>query len=887
MAEPRSAMKEFRALDRKRAGEGLTPAEEARYAELRDLVEPDVGAGTLQGGFDVDAAAALLRESLLPAGTRDRASTAAAAEPELAVPAGAASGVEGELPDPPDATLAEGELSPPPEEAAADMDALLDSTFSDAPAAYAGQDASAGWAPGEPSWGDDEAGESAEAAQAWDPNVSPSEPAQPWDPDGPPHDPAQAWDPNAEYDPSAQPYDPNAQPYDPNALPYDPNALPYDPSALPYDPSALPYDPSAAPYDASQPYDPSAVPYDAGEPYDPDAAPYDSALPHDTDGALLDSAQHEAASAPPPEGAEPYELEPLGAESEASAWAGPEPFETSVSDAAETGATGGSAAWDPGSLVDGAEALDRGAEPWSGATDAVAGEAWETTSLLEVSEGGDALSAAEEAFAGTDAEGAPQASAPSLDEDAAPFPPPGWDAEPELPAPVPVEASALGEYDETGGVAVPTDDAELASLLPLEAADGAETGDFPEPLAPALGEYDDTAGFGRSLPVPPPDLREEGSGFHAAQIADGAPAPFLAESALDDPFQRDAGGSFDASADATVPEWASDGTAIPPWEESYPLGAAPHQLDELAMPEATAELAALEPVEPAPSPDAEDFTIDFDEGGASLHAGAASTASADADLGREPAGADSDLELPAEVGGGLSPEREPALAPEPPGADPVLDFSRPDFSGGDAGDHDRAPSSRSYLTPPSAPPFAPAAVPTLELEDALGAPEEIPTIEGEEILEEIPDAAADPLQPLDLGRAARAPEAQPEILYRLPGVHRVVVHTVEGQVRRGVLEEPDLAAATLALAPQPGGPPEDLASDRVKAIFFMLSPGEPAPAPEGKKVRVTFDDGRQVAGFSPDYDESGPGFFMVPGDTRTSTGRIWVYRAAARAIAVT
>jgi hypothetical protein len=42
-----------------------------------------------------------------------------------------------------------------------------------------------------------------------------------------------------------------------------------------------------------------------------------------------------------------------------------------------------------------------------------------------------------------------------------------------------------------------------------------------------------------------------------------------------------------------------------------------------------------------------------------------------------------------------------------------------------------------------------------------------------------------------------------------------------------------------------------------------------------------------VAGFSPDYDESGPGFFMVPGDTRTSTGRIWVYRAAARAIAVT
>jgi len=106
-------------------------------------------------------------------------------------------------------------------------------------------------------------------------------------------------------------------------------------------------------------------------------------------------------------------------------------------------------------------------------------------------------------------------------------------------------------------------------------------------------------------------------------------------------------------------------------------------------------------------------------------------------------------------------------------------------------------------------------------------------------------------------------------------------------VRRGVLDAPDLAAAALALAAQPGAPSEDLATDRVKAIFFMLAPGEAAPAAEGKKVRVTFKDGRQVAGFSPDYDESGPGFFMVPGDTRTNTGRIWVYRAAARAISVT
>jgi hypothetical protein len=112
------------------------------------------------------------------------------------------------------------------------------------------------------------------------------------------------------------------------------------------------------------------------------------------------------------------------------------------------------------------------------------------------------------------------------------------------------------------------------------------------------------------------------------------------------------------------------------------------------------------------------------------------------------------------------------------------------------------------------------------------------------------------------------------------------VHTVEGQVKRGVLEDADLAAASLGLAPQPGGAPELVGTDKVKAIFFMLSPGEKAPAPEGKKVRVTFRDGRQIAGFSADYDETGPGFFMIPGDTRTNTGRIWVYRAAVKQVAV-
>ncbi len=129
--------------------------------------------------------------------------------------------------------------------------------------------------------------------------------------------------------------------------------------------------------------------------------------------------------------------------------------------------------------------------------------------------------------------------------------------------------------------------------------------------------------------------------------------------------------------------------------------------------------------------------------------------------------------------------------------------------------------------------------------------------------------------------------AEPNPGYLVAGVHRVVIHTLEGQVKRGFLQDADLAAAALSLAPAPGAElVEPVPVENVKAVFFMLAPGEQPPAPEGNKVRVVFRDGRQVAGFSPDYQEGVFGFFMIPADTRTSTGRIWVYQTAVRQVAV-
>jgi hypothetical protein len=115
------------------------------------------------------------------------------------------------------------------------------------------------------------------------------------------------------------------------------------------------------------------------------------------------------------------------------------------------------------------------------------------------------------------------------------------------------------------------------------------------------------------------------------------------------------------------------------------------------------------------------------------------------------------------------------------------------------------------------------------------------------------------------------------------GEHRVILHTMEGGVKRGSICDVDLAGALVGLTTGPAAF-EDVPRDRVKAIFFMLAPGSRAPAPEGTKVRVTFRDGRQVAGFSNDYKSTAIGFFVVPADNRTNTERIFIYRHAVSAV---
>jgi hypothetical protein len=110
------------------------------------------------------------------------------------------------------------------------------------------------------------------------------------------------------------------------------------------------------------------------------------------------------------------------------------------------------------------------------------------------------------------------------------------------------------------------------------------------------------------------------------------------------------------------------------------------------------------------------------------------------------------------------------------------------------------------------------------------------------------------------------------------GEHRVIIHTHEGQVKRGVIRDTDVRAKAIAI--EQSGQSERVPTERIKAIFFMKAPGGSEPPATGQKIRVTLADGRQVLGFSTDFQSEAPGFFLVPADVRTNTSRIYLFRSA-------
>ncbi len=179
---------------------------------------------------------------------------------------------------------------------------------------------------------------------------------------------------------------------------------------------------------------------------------------------------------------------------------------------------------------------------------------------------------------------------------------------------------------------------------------------------------------------------------------------------------------------------------------------------------------------------------------------------------------------------------------------------------------------------PAAPP--PSAVSYPPLQTRVATPIAAPPAPAEPT-PAVPVPAAPPGDPFD--RSGLALSGTEPVQIMVEGEHRVILHTVEGQVKRGVIRNANLGADVITLD---GSSVENLPRGRVKAVFFMLAPGARAPVGEGDKVRVTFKDGRQVAGFSKDQRDATMGFFVVPADNRTNTERIFIYRHAVQAVSI-
>ncbi|HVI94218.1 MAG TPA: hypothetical protein VM753_09425, partial [Anaeromyxobacter sp.] len=670
---------------------------------------------------------------------------------------------------------------------------------------------------------------------------------------------AASLDPNADpaaaqqyagFDPSV---DPAAQPYagfDPNV---DPATQPYagfDPSV---DPAAaqpdagfdLGVDPAAQPGAFEAAFETAAV--DATGAFDLAGLGSEGTAAFDLTGAAPDATATLDLSGASGATADGLDLEPTNAfelGDPAATAATPEEglsWEPVFDAAVEDARTAAPDAWlpadpavDPGALTGIGEALDAAADPGAAPAD----QSFEPTESFSLGDGS--------------AEPTAAATAP-LDADGGLLPPPGWEAE--VPAAGAPPDAPRGEYDAEPTTAFTLGDAGadagLESLLPFDPATDAAiaAGETPEGFETPLGEYDDTAGFTGAAPLGagPADVPAEG-GFHAAGAVTEDPGAWHAEQDVDRGFALESAGSFDAGE---APGWATGAAALP-WDSTAgEPAAAPVHAEELPTidgEEILEEIAADDAAFAAPA-------LDFEP--------------------QAPAPAPVAIVPPAPSAPPVQPAPRTAVAPAPPIASPSP--------------RAKAPATPAAPPRPAARPAPAAPVPSVNVAPAAPPPRAAPppASPARPALAPTPPSPAKAAPPPVAAPARAAPPAPPPAVEaRLAGAHRVEVHTIEGQVKRGVLEDADLAAPSLALSPQPGAAGEALPTEKVKAIFFMLGPGEATPAPDGKRVRVTFKDGRQVAGFSPDYSEDRPGFFMIPADTRTNTGRIWVYRAAVKQVTV-
>jgi hypothetical protein len=229
--------------------------------------------------------------------------------------------------------------------------------------------------------------------------------------------------------------------------------------------------------------------------------------------------------------------------------------------------------------------------------------------------------------------------------------------------------------------------------------------------------------------------------------------------------------------------------------------------------------------------------------------------------------------------------------------EPLADPARAPVAGWDgAAANEPPPAPGGELTPePPAPSWMEAPRPVLA---PLAAGESLSTDDPElapapsappllQVVPPQPEELDDPnlLVPVEIASAVPAPAPVPEGDMVVRGEQRVAVHTRAGRTRRGTVVHLDLSRSQFALQPQGGGSTETIAQSEVKAIFFMLAPGDSAPLAAGQLVRITFEDSRTVEGYLAGGSDAN-GFFLVPTDAqKTNTRCIYVARGVVSNVA--
>lgn len=121
----------------------------------------------------------------------------------------------------------------------------------------------------------------------------------------------------------------------------------------------------------------------------------------------------------------------------------------------------------------------------------------------------------------------------------------------------------------------------------------------------------------------------------------------------------------------------------------------------------------------------------------------------------------------------------------------------------------------------------------------------------------------------------------------------MVVHYGDGSIKKGTSNNFKPNCTEFHLRPQEGGAPEEVRTADLKAVFFVhdfdgdsqnRGRGDADRAGLGKKVRVEFEDGETLIGYTAGYSPGRAAFWVHPADPNSNNDRCYVITAATTSV---